>query len=452
MMPTTRASSRLHPPRNLPALSSRADPAAAPSDHPRSYYAATRNDVTSYPALAGSTRADVCVIGGGFTGVSAALTLAERGMDVVLLEQHRIGWGASGRNGGQLIAGMSGEARVRRFHGLRAERMIDDIAWRGHAIVEQRIERYGIDCDLRYGYMDVAIKPRHMRALEEQERALRRLELGDHVQLVPRGNIRDFIASDAYIGGLLNRRNGHLHPLNLCAGEARAAAALGARLHERTEAIQIVHGPRPRVRTARGDVDAACVLIAGDSYHRLERPALSGLVFAAGSYIVATERLSADEVRTLDPHGLAFCDPNHVLDYFRFSRDGRLLFGGRCNYSGREPQSIRASIVPRMLRVYPQLAGKRVDFEWGGRIGIVINRVPLIGRTADNVYHSVGYSGHGVNFSHVAAEIVADAMAGQLARFDVFARIPHRKLPFGDRIGREIVALGMLYYRLLDLL
>jgi glycine/D-amino acid oxidase-like deaminating enzyme len=421
-------------------------------DHPRSYYAATRNDHTTHPTLESAVRADVCVIGGGFTGVAAALTLAERGMDVVLLEQHRVGWGASGRNGGQLIGGMSGELRLRRFHGASAERLIDDIAWRGHAIIEQRIARYTIDCDLRYGYMDVAIKPRHMHAFAEQERALERMGFGDDVQMIPRERIGDYLASEAYIGGLLNRRNGHLHPLNLCLGEARAASSLGVRIYEGTVVTQILHGVRPRVRTLRGDVDAGIVLIAGDAYHSLERSKLGGLVFRAGSFIVATEPLAEDEVRKIDPYGLAFCDPNHVLDYFRFSPDRRMLFGGRCNYSGRDPRSISAIIVPRMLRVLPQLTGKRIDFEWGGRIGIVINRVPLIGRTADNVYYSVGYSGHGVNFSHVAAEIVADAIAGQLERFDVFARVPHRQFPFGDRLGRELVALGMLYYRLRDLL
>lgn len=392
------------------------------------------------------------MIGGGFTGVAAALTLAERGMDVVLLERHRVGWGASGRNGGQLIGGMSGESRLRKFHGPAGERVIDDICWRGHSIIVERIARYGIDCDLRYGYLDVAIKPRHMRAFAEQARGLERLGFGEDVQLIPRERIGDFLPSKAYIGGLLNRRNGHLHPLNLCLGEARAAASLGVRIHEGTEVTGILHGARPRVRTVRGDVDARTVLIAGDSYHRLERNKLAGLVFPAGSFIIATEPLAAEEVRRLDPQGLAFCDPNHVLDYFRFSADRRMLFGGRCNYSGREPRSIQEIIAPRMLRVLPQLAGKRIDFEWGGRIGIVIKRVPLIGRTADNVYYSIGYSGHGVNFSHVAAEIVADAMAGQLERFDVFAKVPHYRLPLGDRLGRELVALGMLYYRLLDLL
>jgi glycine/D-amino acid oxidase-like deaminating enzyme len=394
----------------------------------------------------------VCVIGGGFTGVAAALTLADRGIDVMVLEQHRGGWGASGRNGGQLIGGMSGESRLREFHGPRAERLIDEIAWRGHAIIAERIARYAIDCDLRYGYMDVAIKPRHMRAFAEQQRALEHMGFGDDVRLIPREQIGDFLASAAYIGGLLNRRNGHLHPLNLCLGEARAAASLGVRIREGTQVTGIVHGARPRVCTTRGEVAADLVLIAGDSYHRLEQGALGGLVFPAGSFIVATEPLGEDEVRRIDPHGLAFCDPNHVLDYFRFSADRRMLFGGRCNYSGREPSSIRASIVPRMLRVLPQLAGKRIDYEWGGRIGIVIKRVPLLGRTANNVYHSVGYSGHGVNFSHVAAEIVADAMAGQLERFDLFAKITHHRFPFGDRLGRELVALGMLYYRMLDLL
>ncbi len=422
------------------------------AEHTASYYAATANDHTRHPALAGSVRADVCIVGAGFTGVAAALTLAGRGMDVVLLEQHRVGWGASGRNGGQLIGGMSGEPRLRAHHGPGAERMLFDIGWRGHAIIEERIARHAIDCDFCRGYMDVAIKPRHMLDFAVSERALRAHGFDDELRLLERAELRDWLGSEAYIGGLLNMRNGHLHPLNLCLGEARAAAALGARIFEQTEVTGIVHGARPRVRAAGGEVDADMVLIAGNAYHRLEPRRLGGLVFPAGSYIIATEPLGEDEARTLNPRNLAFCDPNHVLDYFRLSADRRLLFGGRCNYSGREPRSIRASIEPRMLRIFPQLAGKRIDYAWGGRIGIVLNRVPLLGRSAPNVWHSIGYSGHGVNFSHVAAEIIADAIAGQMERFDLFAKVPHRRFPFGQRLGGSLVALGMLYYRLKDLL
>jgi len=422
------------------------------AEHTASYYAATLNDHSRHPALAGRVRTDVCIIGGGFTGVAAALTLAERGMDVVLLEMHRIGWGASGRNGGQLIGGMSGEMRLLEHHGPAAARMLYDIGWRGNAIVEERIDRFRIDCDFRRGYMDLAIKPRHMRAFAAQERALRMHGFCDELRLLDRTELRNYLGSDAYIGGLLNRRSGHLHPLNLVLGEARAAVACGARIFEQSEVTEIVHGTRPRVRTAQGEVDAGSVLIAGNAYHRLNPRHLSGLIFPAGSFIIATEPLSETEARELNPQHLAFSDPNNVLDYFRLSADRRLLFGGRCNYSGREPRSIRASIEPRMLRIFPQLAGKRIDYEWGGRIGIVVNRVPLIGRATPNVYYSMGYSGHGVNFSHVAAEIIADAITGQIERFDLFARMPHRRFPLGQRLGNNVIALGMLYYRLKDLL
>jgi glycine/D-amino acid oxidase-like deaminating enzyme len=422
------------------------------AEHTTSYYAATANDRTRHPSLAGRVQAEVCIIGGGFTGVAAALTLAERGVDVVLLEQHRIGWGASGRNGGQLIGGLSGERRLLAQHGPAAARMLFDIGWRGNAIVEDRIDRHAIDCDFRRGYMDVAIKPRHMRDFAAQERALRAQGFNDELRLIDRAELRDYLGTEAYIGGLLNRRSGHLHPLNLCLGEARAAVARGARLFEDTEVMAIEHGTRPLVRTAQGEVDAGFVLIAGNAYHRLDPRNLSGLVFPAGSFIIATEPLSEREARDLNPLNLAISDPNNVLDYFRLSADRRLLFGGRCNYSGREPRSIRASIAPRMLRIFPQLQGKRIDYEWGGRIGIVVNRVPLIGRSAPNVYYSMGYSGHGVNFSHVAAEIVADAIAGQMERFDLFARVPHTRFPLGQRLGNHLIALGMLYYRMRDLL
>jgi glycine/D-amino acid oxidase-like deaminating enzyme len=259
-------------------------------------------------------------------------------------------------------------------------------------------------------------------------------------------------ATDAYIGGLINNRNGHVHPLNLCLGEAQAAVGLGAQIFEDSKVLDIQHGARPVVKTAQGQVTANSVLLAGNAYQRLEMKRLSGLVFPAGSFIIATEPLSVSEIADINPLDMAFCDPNYILDYFRLSADKRLLFGGRCNYSGRVPNSIKATIGPRMLKIFPQLKDKRIDYEWGGRIGVVVNRVPLIGRIEKNVYTAWGYSGHGVNMTHATGEIIADAIGGTMEKLDLFEKVKHRRIPFSQALGGQMVALGMMYFRMLDLL
>jgi len=418
--------------------------------YPDSYYAATRNPDPGYPALTEQIEADVCICGGGFTGVATALSLAERGYSVVVLEQHRIGWGASGRNGGQVIGGFSGEELMAKRLGPEVKDLIWDIGWRGNSIIDERVKKYAIDCDLKYGYMDVALKPRHMRAFEDYYAELSRRGFGDAIRLVGSEEMRSVIGSDTYIGGLINRRSGHLHPLNLCLGEARAAVGLGVRLFEGSEVLSIEHGAQPVVTTAGGRVKAATVVLAGNAYQQIETRQLSGQVFPAGSFIIATEPLSEAMAREINPLDMAFCDPNYVLDYFRLSADRRLLFGGRCNYSGRVPASIRRSIEPRMHKVFPQLRNIRIDYEWGGNIGIVVNRVPVIGRLRDNVYYSLGYSGHGVNMTHAAGEIVAEAIGGTMEKLDLFERVGHWRIPFGQVLSGQMVALGMLYYRLRD--
>jgi glycine/D-amino acid oxidase-like deaminating enzyme len=418
--------------------------------HTGSYYAATRNWDTDYPVLTESIEADVCICGGGFTGIATALTLAERGYSVVVLEQHRISWGASGRNGGQVIGGISGEDLMVKRLGKEVEDIIWDIGWRGNDIIRERVDKYRIDCDLKWGYMDVALKPRHMSSFRDYHEELLGRGFGDDVRMVERDELRSAIGSDIYIGGLINRRSGHLHPLNLCIGEARAAEQLGARIFEDSEVVSIEHGERPLVKTAAGQVRADSVLLAGNAYQKLEMKQLGGLVFPAGSFIIATEPLSEEERKEIDPLNMAFCDPNYVLDYFRVSADGRMLFGGRCNYSGRVPKSIRASIEPRMHKVFPQLKGKRIDYEWGGNIGIVVNRVPLVGRLEKNVYYALGYSGHGVNVTHAVGEILADAVGGTLEKLDLFERIKHTRIPFSQAFGNQMVAAGMLYFRMLD--
>jgi glycine/D-amino acid oxidase-like deaminating enzyme len=429
-----------------------ATPSYQKQEHCGSYYAATRHPAKSYPTLQGDQIADVCVIGAGFTGIATALSLAERGYKVAVVEANRVGWGASGRNGGQLIGGISGEHRIIRKHGEQISDAVWQMRWRGHEIIRDRVQRYGIQCDLKNGYMDVAIKARHMRAFEAGFEELQRRNFPHEYRLVQRHEMAEVLGTRAYIGGLINYYDGHLHPLNLCVGEAAAAQMLGARIFEQSPVLRIEHGTRPRVITDLGQVCAEAVVLAGNAYHRLEAGRLSGLVFPAGSYIVATEPLDETTARAINPLDLAVCDPNYVLDYFRLSADRRLLFGGRCNYSGREPRDIKASIVPRMLKILPQLQGRRIDYAWGGNIGIVINRVPMLGRLSANVFYSQGYSGHGVNFTHVAGEILADAVAGNLERLDIFERVGHWRIPLGQQLGGELVALGMLYYRLRDLL
>ncbi len=420
--------------------------------HCASYYAATRNIESIYSPLAGDVRSDVCVIGGGFTGVSTALTLAERGYCVTLLEQNRIGWGASGRNGGQIIGGFSGESQLAKYWGGKYDDMIFEIGYRGHDIIAERVQKYGIECDLKSGYIDVAVKKSHLKSLREWHEELCAYGMEDKVRLVDGKEMPSVVGTDCYLGGMINNRNGHVHPLNLCVGEAAAAADLGVSIHEESPVSSIQHGSKPVVITPNGRVTADFVVMAGNAYQRLEQRALSGLMFPAGSYIIATEPLSEEEASAINPLDLAICDQNALVDYFRLSADRRLLFGGRCNYSGKVPRDITASMMPRMLKVYPQLVGKRIDYSWGGNIGIVVNRVPLLGRVKPNVFYSMGYSGHGVNVTHVCGEILADAISGTFERMDIFAEMPHTRFPLGQWMGGQMVALGMLYYRMRDLM
>ncbi|MDX1498324.1 MAG: FAD-binding oxidoreductase [Woeseiaceae bacterium] len=420
-------------------------------EHAASYYAATANVRTDYPPLAGSHSVDVCVVGAGFTGIAAALTLAERGYSVAIVEANRVGWGASGRNGGQVISGMSGLAKLAKRHGAGIADMLWDLRWRGTAIIRDRVEKYGIDCDLKDGYVEVATKPRQLALIEQAAEARARRDWPFRYETWDREETRAMLGTDAFHGAFACFRDGHLHPLNLCIGEAQAAERLGARIFEQSPVVRIEHGPRAKVVTATGHVSADAVVLAGNAYSRLEPRHLANLVFPAGSYIIATEPLPEEVVARINPQDVAVCDLNHVVDYFRLSADRRLLYGGACNYSGRDPADITRYIRPRMLGVYPGLADKRIEFEWGGRIGIVLNRVPAVGRIDDNIWYCQGYSGHGVAPTHLMGEILADAVGGTLERFDLFAAMKPIRIPGTRWLGNQIIALGMLYYRLKDL-
>ncbi len=420
-----------------------------PQAHTGSYYAATVNEVTDFAPLLGEQHADVCVVGSGFTGLSTALYLAERGYDVHVVEANKIGWGASGRNGGQFIGGISGEKNVAKNLGQDVDEVFRELRWAGNDIIRECVQKYGIQCDLKFGYLDVAIKERHLRDQEADFERLQKYNFPHEFRLLSREETQDAIGTSAYIGALLNMANGHLHPLNLCIGEARAAVSLGATIYEQSPVLKIEKDGKPKVVTQQGSVTADTVIIAGNAYHMLERK-LRGVMFPVRSYIIATEPLSEELVSAINPHDLAVCDPNFVLEYFRLSVDKRLLFGGRCNYYGEDPEIIEKNLRPRLLKIYPQLANVSIDYAWGGTIGVPLKRVPLLGKISPSVFYCQGYSGHGVNVAHLAGRIMADAVAGTFEQFDLFANVKPLKIPGAYLFSKPMVALGILFYQIKD--
>jgi len=422
------------------------------SEHASSYYAATENIAVRYPQLEGEYRCDVVVVGGGFTGVSAMLHLAERGYDVALVEANRIGWGASGRNGGQLIDGFVNSDRIEKRLGADAARITYQMGIDCRDIVVDRIQKYAIDCDLKFGYIELALTDSQAA---ERETWLEEKELAGYpheMKLFGRDEVHSVVGSDSYVAGLQNMGNGHLHPLNLCAGEAAAAVSLGSTIFEQSPVLKIHHGQKPKVETARGTIYAQKVLLAGNAYLGRAEPKLKGKVIPAGSYIIATEPLSRELREKLLPTDLACVDIRAALDYFRLSADGRMLWGGMCNYSGLVPKSITGSLRPGMLKIFPQLEQARIDYEWGGNIAISLNRIPQFGRIEGNTYYVQGYSGHGVAPTHIAGKILADIVSGESEQFDIFSKVHHWRLPGGKWFANPALAAGMMYYRLKELL
>jgi len=417
--------------------------------HTASYYAATVNDVTDFAPLLGERHADVCVIGAGITGLSTALYLAERGFNVHIVESNKVGWGASGRNGGQFIGGIAGEKNIAKHLGRDVEDVFRKLRWAGNDIIRERVEKYGIQCDLKFGYLDVAIKKRHLRDQMADFERLQADNFPHEFRILSKDETCETIGTNAYIGALLNMANGHLHPLNLCVGEARAAVSLGATIYEQSPVLNIEKGRIPRVVTQHGSVTAKLVIIAGNAYHMLAQE-LRGFMFPVRSYMIATEPLSEEMVHAINPQDLAVCDPNFVLEYFRLSADKRLLFGGRCNYYGEDPEVIIKHLRPRLLKIYPQLDNVGIDYAWGGKVGITLKRVPQLGRISPTIFYCQGYSGHGVNVAHLAGQIMADAVAGTVEQFDMFANIKPLVVPGAHIFNKPMMALGVLYYQIKD--
>lgn len=421
-----------------------------PNEHTNSYYAATANWRTNYPVLKGQHKADVCIVGAGFTGMRTALFLAERGYSVAVIEGRRVGWGASGRNGGQVIGGFCDTRKIEKRLGKAAADLNWQLGSECTAILRANVKKYQIECDLKSGYFDAAIRQSQLdHLLESMEDNAQRGYPYTQTQVGP-DELRAIVNTDAYVGGVTDDGNGHVHALNLCLGEARAAASLGVKIFEQSMVTRITSGTQPGAHTCHGSVIADFLVLAGNAYLDDLVPTLRGAVLPAGSYIVATKPLG-DLAETLIPSDMAICDQNEMVDYFRLTADKRLLFGGRCNYTGRVPRDISASIVPRMLRVFPQLENTGIDYAWGGSVAVSLNRLVQLGRVEPNIFYAMGYTGHGVAPTYISALILADAISGQAEKLDMYAKVKHVRLPGGKWFASPALALGMLYYRLKEL-
>lgn len=423
-----------------------------------SWYAASAPRTEAYPTLQGSQVCDVAIVGGGLAGLSAALELAQRGRRVVLLEARQVGWGASGRNGGQAIHGLACDQEIiEQQLGRDAARQVWDMSLEALDLIRQRLQHHAIDAEWRDGYLGVATSARKGAALQAWAEHMGQA-YGAQFKTIGPGQIQDWIRSPRYHSGLHDPRSGHLHPLKYAQGVARAAAAAGAALHEGSEVLSVrQEAGAVSLRTASGEVRATQLLLAGNVY----LPGLAGLpglsaladrIMPVGTYIVCTESMPPELADALIPSRSAVCDTNFVLDYFRTTNDHRMLYGGRVSYSTMTPRRLVESMRARMVGTFPQLAGVQVEHAWGGFVDITMNRAPDFGRLGDRIYYLQGFSGHGLALTGLAGQLVAQAVCGDSERFDVFARLKHHAFPGGRLLRTPALVLGMAWYRLRDLL
>jgi gamma-glutamylputrescine oxidase len=419
-----------------------------------SYYEATVARPPPAPPLAGTVAADVCVVGGGYAGISCALELAQRGYSVVLLEAKRLGWGSSGRNGGQVIVGVGSDGECAIEDQLPAEdaRRIWDISIEGLRLVQERITRYRIDCDYRPGYLSLVVKPRRWPALERWARHVT-AAYGYPLEFIGPDTMRDWVASERFHSAVFDAGSGHLHPLKYCLGLAGAAKEAGVRIFENSAVCELRRGAQAEIVTTQGTVRARFVVLAGnvylDEYGDVARD-IEGRIMPVGTYILATESMGRQRADALMRNRPAASDTNFILDYFRLSADDRLLFGAGESYSGSTPRNLVARMRERMLGVFPQLHDLSVTHWWGGFVDMTMNQAPDFGRLGANIYYLQGFSGHGLALSGMAGRLAAEAVDGQASRFDLFARIRHHSFPGGRLMRTPGLVLAMLYYRFLD--
>lgn len=416
-----------------------------------SYYRASALPRAVTAPLSGEVSTDVCVIGGGFTGISTALELRRRNYDVVLLDAGEIGAGASGLNGGQLGGG---QRRDVDFLEAQVGHNMAKVLWQlgndARDLVKKRIDELAIPCDLTPGVAYAVHRKRDLPAVHSLADKLRRHYGSTKLETLDARGMTELLGTDVYYGGWVDRDSVHLHPLNLLLGEAKAAETAGVRVFEHTRATSYRDGATVDVHTQHGRVNARYLVLAMNGYLGGFEPRIAGKIMPVSNYIVATAPLDHSERASILPSGVAAADSRFVIHYFRRSADGRLLFGGGESYTSRFPRDIAAFVRPHLAAVYPALAAKPIDYAWGGRLAITINRLPHFGRLSPRVYFAQGYSGHGVGMAHLAGQVIGEAIAGIAERFDVFAGLPIRTFPGGRWLRWPAVALGMTYYALRD--
>ncbi|MDH5188896.1 MAG: FAD-binding oxidoreductase [Rhodospirillaceae bacterium] len=421
--------------------------------HADSYYAASANPAGKRHHLEGDISCDVCVIGAGITGTSAALHLAQQGYNVVVLESHKVGWGASGRSGGQAIIGYNKGVRdLYSIVGRDDTKKLWDMALYSKQLLLDTVNKHNIKCDLKWGHLMMAIKPRQMRELAQTKEELETETGYEGLQMLDREQAFERVGSHKYIGALSDPQSGHLHPLNYTLGLAAAAEENGAIIYEETPATHIQPGDKPIVSTPFGNVKCDHVIMCANAYLNKLDPKATKKIMPVGTFIVATEPLSDDMARSLIRDDEGVVDINFVLNYWRLSAEKRLLFGGRVSYSGIVPFDLKQTMGNSMRKIYPQLKDARVDYAWGGNVAITVNRLPHFGRAAKNIYFAHGFSGHGILFTGLAGKLMAEAVQGTAERFDVFTRIPHMSFPGGELMRKPLLVLSMAYFKLRDIL
>ncbi len=425
-------------------------PYAGSGKHTGSYYAASANRTALRPQLVGSQESDICVLGAGYSGLSTALHLAEKGHQVTVVEGARVGWGASGRNGGQIVNGLNASLGViERRYGAGVAGQVGQMLQEGGKVIRRFVKAYDIQCDLKEKNLFAAYTSKHLGELEAKQALWRKHGMDEH-ELLDKAGVRRHVASDAYCGGMIDHSGGHLHPLNLALGEAEAIESLGGRIYEMSPALSLDRsGPDPVIKTDQGEIRCKTLVLCGNAYLGHVVPELTSRVMPVSTQVMATEPLGA-EGEALLPSDLCVEDVRYVLDYFRLSADKRLLFGGGTVYGGADPSDIEKKLRRNMERVYPQLRGVKVDYAWSGNFALSFSRVPQMGRIDDSIYFAHGYSGHGVTGSHLFGRILSEAIDGDLSRFDVFSKLPWYPFPGGRTFRVPYSVAGSWWYALRD--
>ncbi len=419
--------------------------------YPESWYVATANGIHDYPVLDEHLNADVCVIGGGYTGLSAALNLAEQGFDVVLLEAERIGFGASGRNGGHIGSGQRKDVlETEEQFGYERSRELWDLAEAAKQEIRDRVEKHRIDCDLQYGQFVGVHKRAYVGWPGELADALAERYDYPHAQAVSREEIRSYVATDDFHEGLFDAQAMSLHPLNYALGLARAAREAGVRMYENSRVTSYERADPARVRAGKGSVRTSFIVLACNGYLGKLESRVAGKIMPINNFMIATEPLGETRSRELMRDRICCHDTRFVVNYFRTSADHRLLYGGGENYRAGFPKDIGKFVRPYMLRMFPQLEDVQTDYAWGGTLSVTVNRLPHVGRLKPNVFYAQGFSGHGVSIASIAGKIVAEAIGGTASRFDVMASLPTWTFPGGTLLRYPGMVLGMLYYGLKD--